>query len=334
MAASPPTLELTPASELEFILSSSEPTSAAKLTLRHLGGNGCMAFKVGPRALRTILTSAPSDSLTLHVHDSFQVKTTQPRRYLVRPNQGVIKLGGSEEVQILLVEKDKQTLLQSFESIGQAALDHSKDKFLVQSCQVSSDFENEYAAACEKDPAMGYDKLSSMWATVTSNKSIVVANKKLSVRHVANQSGQGLPSALTAPKEPAKPLEAMDKEELFFEIKGLRQKYDELVAFSVNLTAERDMISNTLEQTKRELTREMGKSAAQRNASNTAVARLGNGAETSAAGSNILLLLLIGLAMFVLGVRLESGGYANVLKQLPVLGNLLGGVETEQMDEL
>merc|ERR1712137_1476371 len=76
---------------------------------------------------------------------AFKVKTTQPRRYLVRPNQGLVAPNGTETVSILLVDKDKQTLLQSHARLGQSALDNSKDKFLVQSCAVSMDFSKKYS---------------------------------------------------------------------------------------------------------------------------------------------------------------------------------------------
>ena len=233
----------------------------------------------------------------------------------------------------MLVEKDKQTLLQAFESIGQTALDHSKDKFLVQTCEVSSDFENEYAAACESDAAMGYDKLSAMWTTMPSNKNIVVSNKKLSVRHVALKPGQALTAAPKIAKAPSKPVESMDQEELLLEVKSLRQKNDELVAFSVAATAERDSISNVLELTKRQLSQEAMKSATQRNASNTAGARVGNDTQ-EAAGSNTFLLALVALFMFIVGVRLEAAGYVDALKQVPGLNLLLGDVAADGMDEL
>ncbi|GMI03051.1 hypothetical protein TrRE_jg6247, partial [Triparma retinervis] len=71
---------------------------------------------------------------------AFKVKTTQPRRYLVRPNQGLIKHGDSEEVTIILVDKEKQILLNEFEQIGPGALESSKDKFLIQSKAVEEEF--------------------------------------------------------------------------------------------------------------------------------------------------------------------------------------------------
>ena len=78
--------------------------------------------------------------LTFHAHPSSQVKTTQPRRYLVRPNQGLIKHGQSEEVTIILVDKEKQILLNEFEQIGPGAIESSKDKFLIQSKVVEEEF--------------------------------------------------------------------------------------------------------------------------------------------------------------------------------------------------
>lgn len=186
------------------------------------------------------------------------MKTTQPRRYLVRPNQGLIAPGGTEVVQILLVEKDAKQLVASFQTLGMAALEHCKDKFLVQSVAVSN-------SQTAKELAE-YEQLTAFWAAAASNATLAIVNKKLHVRHeiigveadigvsggannAASTSAGGSSSlSSVAPS-------AMTKEQLVPELTGLRRKYDELVAFSVNLTAERDMLSNTLEQTKRDLNR-------------------------------------------------------------------------------
>ena len=104
-----------------------------------------------------------------------------------------------------------------------------------------------------------------MWNQVGS-KGDRVYNKKLHVRHLvspagvssSSKSGPSMPpsSAVTSTANDPK-LENMSPEQIFEEITTLRRKYDELVAFSVNLTAERDILNNTLEQTKRDLNREM-----------------------------------------------------------------------------
>merc|ERR1712151_963035 len=64
------------------------------------------------------------------------------------------------------------------------------------------------------------------------------------------------------PHENSVALYNMSPDQLFSEVTNLRKKYDELVAFSVNLTAERDILNNTLEQTKRELNRELAQRSA------------------------------------------------------------------------
>jgi hypothetical protein len=104
----------------------------------------------------------------------------------VRPNQGLIAPNSSESISILLVEKDKQALLQSFERLGQSGLDHSKDKFLVQSCTAPASF----TAKASGESSELYDALTSMWNSVTSGGSTTpIFNKKLHVRHVVQEGG-------------------------------------------------------------------------------------------------------------------------------------------------
>lgn len=38
---------------------------------------------------------------------AFKVKTTQPKRYLVKPNQGVLEPGATDRIQIQIVPKDR-----------------------------------------------------------------------------------------------------------------------------------------------------------------------------------------------------------------------------------
>jgi hypothetical protein len=185
----------------------------------------------------------------------------------------LIALGGSETISILWVEKDKQILLQSYERLGQSGLDHSKDKFLVQSCVVSSAFASKAAG----DSNAMYEALTTMWNSVTSGGSTKphriepsrtrcftswrchratttdIFNKKLHVRHVVQDPGT-TPTSRAAPVSAFKPesasksnMENMSQDQLVAELSNLRRKYDELVSFLVNLTAERDILSNTLE---------------------------------------------------------------------------------------
>lgn len=295
-------LQINPESELVFTLSPNEATPRCMMTLRHGGGTDeCIAFKV---------------------------KTTQPRRYLVRPNQGLVVPGTSETISILLVEKDKQVLLQSYERLGQSGLDHSKDKFLVQSCTVDKSF----AAKKSGNQTELYNALTAMWNSVASGgSSAALQNKKLHVRHVVDSSssaavtsGTGPPSRDT-PKLDSTPhsnMVDMSADQISSELSTLRRKYDELVSFSVNLTAERDILSNTLEQTKRDYNREMAARSALENKqgggsfSKGGLSRKGSGGGSMM--SSMMQLLVVGLACFLSGARIGASGNA---PHLPVVGH-------------
>mmetsp|Transcript_15293 Transcript_15293/g.35252 ORF Transcript_15293/g.35252 Transcript_15293/m.35252 type:complete len:325 (+) Transcript_15293:150-1124(+) len=320
------TLQIDPESELVFTLSPNEATPRCMMTLRHGGGT--------------------SDYI------AFKVKTTQPRRYLVRPNQGLIAPGTSETISILLVEKDKQVLLQSYERLGQSGLDHSKDKFLVQSCTV----DNSFAAKKSGSQSELYDSLTSLWNSIASGGSTaVLQNKKLHVRHIVDSPSSGTgatpsvaPAKSVAPKTKGvtpnlestahSKLTDMSAEQISAELSNLRRKYDELVSFSVNLTAERDILSNTLEQTKRDYNREMAARSALENkqGGRSSGSSQGKGNGNGGMMSSLMQLIVIGLACFLSGARIGASGNA---PHLPVVGNFFLEdvpivVETEEKEEL
>ncbi|GMH86679.1 hypothetical protein TrVE_jg10709 [Triparma verrucosa] len=133
----------------------------------------------GDNATKSMLTLANNTG----DYFAFKVKTTQPKRYLVRPNQGLVKPGESEEVTIILVDKDKQMLLTDFEQIGPSALESSKDKFLIQSSKVEEEFYNTTKAkGSAKDLAKA---LTTMWQKISAEKTLV-SNTKLQVKHTVN----------------------------------------------------------------------------------------------------------------------------------------------------
>jgi len=339
-------LQLDPESELHFYLSYNDETARCTMTLRHPGTN--------------------DDYI------AFKVKTTQPRRYLVRPNQGLVAPGSSEKVAILLVDKDKQALLKSYESLGQSALDHAKDKFLVQTCVVNSAFSSKFKSRKSVDNSELYDALNGMWSSASGGGVSIVGsvhNKKLHVRLFVGAAASGVvgspgaasqfqvtdkrynqptmssnapasSNALTS-KEMLKPhdnsvaLENMSPDQLFSEVTNLRKKYDELVSFSVNLTAERDILNNTLEQTKRELNRELAQRSAFENKGAGGLDDRGGmdhqsgklestiAPRKSSLLGMLLQYLVIGSACFLGGVRMKNFGSVDFLDTLPVLGEYL-----------
>ena len=206
----------------------------------------------------------------------------------MRPNQGLIPPGGSETIQIILLEKDKSSLLEAYQGLGQSALDYSKDRFLVQSCTVPASFSQQFQAG-----DAGYDALSVLWSTITSccgprslqqfqagdagcdallvlwstvtssgSRTAAVANQELHMRHTAEGTdGNGGSEQMPKHKTPMAAMKNMSRAQLLGEVTKLRRKYDKLVPFLVNLTAERDVFNNTLEQTKRDLNREVNRNA-------------------------------------------------------------------------
>lgn len=238
-----------------------------------------------------------------------QVKTTQPRRYLVRPNQGIITPQSDKEVQIqiLLVEKDKNALYQSFLRLGQAALDNCKDKFLVQSTAVRPQ---------DALHAGDYDALTDFWVKMSSNPGDpslpVITNKKLTVVHtgVAAERAEdrgGVAPAAGGPES---------------ELEQLKKKYDELVQFSVNLTAERDVLNNTLEQTKRDLNRYMAKAAANDNSGGGGVGDRSVGAGgRGSSGFSMGSLVIVAFLFWLSGCYTQAQGKAPFLQNMPVIGS-------------
>lgn len=276
---------------------------------------------------------------TTDEHLAFKVKTTQPRRYLVRPNQGLVSPGGVETISILLVEKEKQSLLQSYDRLGQSALDHSKDKFLVQSCAVSQEFAKKYLEEKKKSNANSKelsDALTSVWNAVSSGGASQIYNKKLHVRHVVPE-GSSAPTSSAAksiPKmeheTPLSAIENMTPEQMFSEISNLRRKYDELVSFSVNLTAERDILNNTLEQTKRDLNREMAARAALENKGYGSRSKGSGGQAKGSLMGFLLPLLVTALACFLMGVRLSQQDQVGFLEGMPVVGDFVFAEASEE----
>lgn len=323
--------------------------------------------KTADGTARCVMTlTHPGTAKSKH-HLAFKVKTTQPRRYLVRPNQGIVAPGSSETVNILLVEKDKQMLLQSFDRLGQSALDHSKDKFLVQSAVVDEGFAKSHlekkaklseesvagsAAEVSKAGKELAESLTAMWNAASCSEEVPIFNKKLQVRHTVASSGLGdgsrsggggggmggssssrgggSGSSGGAQLSDKTSLENMSPEQMFVEISNLRRKYDELVTFSVNLTAERDILNNTLEQTKRDLNREVasrakGGGGISGNGNSGAGIAGGDGLaqKTGHGGMPYLLVLFFVIVFFLGGVKLSLMDKVDFLMEAPVLGDFM-----------
>lgn len=357
------TLEIYPESALPFVLNvpaSRNGVPRCEMTLTNPSASASasgayLAFKVRSTSLQISACFCVSALKFISFLCGFfvqKVKTTQPRRYLVRPNQGIIAPGKSETVSIILVEKDKQILLQSFETLGQSALDHSKDKFLVQSRKVSSEELIQLGISEETETNKLYmkdftDMLTSLWNKAMVDPDVNILAKKLHVKHVVSESldpnanatlssqASALSSSTAAnlhqqplSKMEGPPMEAMTQEQMLTEVSSLRRKYDELVAFSINLTAERDILNNTLEQTKRDLNREMAARSALEN-SGGKESKMQQRQMQMRHGKifnfSVIQITVVAIACFIAGIKAgqheTTSGY---LAKIPMISNFLG----------
>lgn len=111
---------------------------------------------------------------------------------------------------------------------------------------------------------------------------------------------------------------------MYEEVTSLRRKYDELVAFSVNLTAERDILNNTLEQTKRDLNREMAARAALEKQGLKVLRSQNIKSKQNGGGVSLKTLLLAMVISFLFAVKATNNGSIGLLKKVPVLRGMLG----------
>jgi len=169
---------------------------------------------------------------------AFKVKTTSPERYLVKPNHGLIRRGRQTEIVIIIVHAKKQDILSETPM-------RCSDKFLVQSCGIDDELANDLESKTSHEVAETITRL-----LVKKDKRDLRAKKLpvelLFAKPVGNGSSnnvrplhKALEATISSPM-PGTP------EAMFAEIVTLRKKYDDLVAFTVNLTAERDSLSADL----------------------------------------------------------------------------------------
>ncbi|ETV73869.1 hypothetical protein, variant [Aphanomyces astaci] len=215
---------------------------------------------------------------------AFKVKTTRPMRYLVRPNQGVIGPNSSATVLVILQQKDCDELLR----LDQAERQLSNDKFLVQSVGVEAEFCDLLTKKSSKEVNDDLTSLwNQAEKAQISNKKLrcrftegtigggssndLSTPQQLSNALLDNSPTDGAASSNTSSVHPPTSYGSSSSNgrsnfatasyasgptddaaartlELASEMAVLRKKYDELVAFTVQLTAQRDTLINDLDK--------------------------------------------------------------------------------------
>lgn len=251
------------------VTSSSEPSSKVALTIRH-PGNGKTDFL------------------------AFKIKTTNPKRYLVRPHQGLIAPYDSQTVTILMIEKEKHLLIEEY-SVNpkkKSNIFRTKDKFLVQSYMISAPVNVEN---CE-------ETLDLLWGTISKFK---FANNTLNVRCAIVDFAMSTTSSITSTDNMSLTAShTTDRHHsstmLYNELISLRKKFLDLSSFSEHLISEHDVLKCSIDENKLKLER----------------VRLG-----LSENSNILYLLfkliffcILVVSCFVIGIRC---GFQNIDKEDP-----------------
>lgn len=131
---------------------------------------------------------------------AYKIEITNPSRYLVGQNLGIVAPGTSEYINFVLVEKEKQKLLETFDCLGEPVLDHSKGALVVDHCVIDESFgknyiEQKHALTTDYSPATRAkaskdlnESLTIMWDKLSSEEDSRILSRKLRVRYVVTAS--------------------------------------------------------------------------------------------------------------------------------------------------
>ncbi|OQR98056.1 hypothetical protein THRCLA_06794 [Thraustotheca clavata] len=141
----------------------------------NMASNRIVNFVLQPEtpAEATLVISNPNPTQYM----AFKVKTTQPMRYRVRPNQGIIRPGHTTSVLLVVEDKDHEDLVYMEESSRLMI----NDKFMIQSTPVN---DTVYVQVTSKGPLDGNDVLDTFWLTVEKR---AIRNQKVTGRFLQDK---------------------------------------------------------------------------------------------------------------------------------------------------
>ncbi|CAM9636698.1 unnamed protein product [Chrysoparadoxa australica] len=216
----------------------------------------------------------------------------------------------------------------------------TSNKFLLQSTVLTPQHGLKLAEH-DKNSKAHVAALSSLWGEL-KDQNEPTSQKKLAVRFKFKEelplSGASRGAAAAAPlddvKESLKELRqstpakgrdddykiassANPKDKLWEEVKTLRKKYDDLVAFTVNLTAEKDLLQRNLDQTKEDLGRETNlRKQVEKTMMDSAGRNKGagmTGVKSSTGSFTLIQVLLLAACFFCLGRYVSGNGAASAI---------------------
>jgi len=206
---------------------------------------------------------------------AYKIKTTQPTWYVVKPSQHVIDIGQYKDIEISIVENESNRFLD--QAINNSFEKLDKHRFLVQSRIISKD---EYDKISNSSEQQRLNDFASLWDTTLNEPYKIKLKVEFSYpeillsspssnsnaqRHQAqaiSKNAQIIEERLSKKKSAMIDGKVDDlptsEATTTAELASLRRKFDSVVEYTVQLTAERDILVTQLEEKKRELARKKG----------------------------------------------------------------------------
>jgi hypothetical protein len=234
----------------------------------------------------------------------FKVKTTQPAWYYVRPNQQIMDIGKSDEVTIIIVEEYSNRYLELAQTGGIENLE--KHRFMIQAKVISDDDYNnmERMTASQKS-----DEYQKIWNSEPKDDRFSIKFKAVfnysntnDIKSSPNTNNYDANNDAKSNKE-KRNVKSPPSENVLEEIVNLRSKLDEVVVYSVYLTAERDTIVSQLEDAKRELS--TYKNDKSKSSIGIASGKRGDGEKKSTGIEQLAMLLIVAVISYLAGLYIR-----------------------------
>lgn len=260
---------------------------------------------------------------------AFKVKTTAPKRYIVRPPQGFVRPGETASILLSMVQRDADNLWKDAVATNGEQV-KCDDKFQVQFAVIPNEFYSKHLNTDMDDKTVN-SSIQNLWKSLAEQdkeqQRKTITSQRLTTRFefpmnlatpaVAPSNypalGGAVPGGATSPT-PAADLAARPNkdhvpgspEAIFSELTALRKKYDDLVAYTVVLSGERDFLNQELEEVQVKLQKEVEKHQQAANGeeadhTGTEGAEVKKQNNDSAVGFSFVQLLVVALVAFILG---------------------------------
>ena len=185
-------------------------------------------IEISPSEVVLDLTSSESPTSVLKISNvsdypmAFKVKTTNPSRYLVKPNQELLLPGASVEISIRMQARDCAYLLEhglmppvkddknDYEDQEEGREKEEKDKFLIATVVVDEEFTNNYKEAKKNSSSKEVQAIfHNLWSNTFKES---ISSKRINCRFIfPPESKHAMPTGVTTPAKADKVVETGKK---------------------------------------------------------------------------------------------------------------------------